>query len=123
MTKRMKRLVAVARAAATTWWAERAQLRAFLRIEPAPATPPPEPLESRVFLTAAHTLIGLDAFRLDPRFKDIDGSGTDIVIIDGNFDLKHTDFLDPGKNSRIRYSFDFGDNDADAHNVNDEHGT
>lgn len=62
---------------------------------------------------------GLQAFRADPRFAGIDGSGTAIVIIDTGIDLDHPAFgLDAdadGVADRIVYQHDFvGAGDAVA---------
>ena len=67
---------------------------------------------------------GLEAFRTDPRFAGIDGSGTAIVIIDTGIDLSHPHFGPDddadGVPDRLVYQFDFvGAGDAVA---NDGHG-
>ena len=54
-----------------------------------------------------------EAFRTDPRFSDIDGSGYATVILDTGIDLDHPFFGD-----RIVYSYDFADGDADASDRN-----
>ncbi len=54
-------------------------------------------------------LIGLDVFRADNRFKGIDGTGFNVVILDTGIDLDHPFFGD-----RIVYSYDFADGDANA---------
>ena len=59
-------------------------------------------------------VINLDAFRADPRFSGIDGSGFACVILDTGIDLDHPFF-----GSRIVYSYDFYDsNDSDASDFN-----
>jgi subtilisin family serine protease len=64
-------------------------------------------------------LINLDAFRADPRFAGINGSGFSSVIIDSGIDLNHP-FFGPDSNSdgiadRIVFQYDFsGSNDNDA---------
>lgn len=68
------------------------------------------------------TLIDLDDFRADQRFSGIDGSGFSAVILDTGIDRNHS-FFGPDLNGngiadRIVYSYDFGDNDADASDVN-----
>ncbi|MGB3401310.1 MAG: S8 family serine peptidase [Microcoleaceae cyanobacterium] len=60
----------------------------------------------------------LDAFRSDPRFEDIDGSGYAVVILDSGLDLDHP-FFGPdsdgnGVADRVVYQFDYGDYDANA---------
>ncbi|MEX2138202.1 MAG: S8 family serine peptidase [Pirellulales bacterium] len=76
-----------------------------------------EALEERRLLDA-NALIGLDLFRLDPRFAGIDGSGYSVVVIDHGADVNHFSFgpdLDSnGVADRIVLQHDFGDNDADA---------
>lgn len=67
-------------------------------------------------------LINLDDFRNDVRFTGIDGTGYSTVILDTGIDRNHT-FFGPDANNngisdRIVYSYDFGDNDADASDVN-----
>ena len=70
----------------------------------------------------AGTLVGLDAFRADPRFAGIDGSGVTTVVIDTGIDLNHSWFgpdLDGnGVADRIVYSYDFADGDANASDRN-----
>jgi len=72
------------------------------------------------------SLIGMDAFRADPRFAGIDGSGYSIVIIDTGIDLDHPFFGPDNDNDgvadRIVYHFDFAESDADATDV-DGHGS
>lgn len=73
--------------------------------------------EYRLFTNDSLPLINLtpsgssdtEAFRTDPRFANIDGSGYTAVIIDTGIDLDHPFFGD-----RIVYSYDFADGDADA---------
>ena len=59
----------------------------------------------------------MEAFRSDPRFGNIDGSGYATVIIDSGIDTNHSFFGD-----RVVYSYDFADNDAVALDRNG-HGT
>ena len=66
-------------------------------------------------------LTNIDAFRDDPRFAGIDGTGFATVIIDTGIDLDHPFFgpdadLD-GVADRIVYSYDFADGDTDASDV------
>ena len=72
------------------------------------------------------SLINLDDFQQDARFAGIDGSGYSIVILDSGIDLDHEAFGPDndgdGVADRIVYSYDVGDNDADA-NVRGGHGT
>ena len=68
--------------------------------------------------TEANDVINVDAFRADPRFAGIDGSGWSVAILDTGIDVDHPAF-GPDANSdgisdRIIYQFDFADNDADA---------
>lgn len=70
------------------------------------------------------SLIKIDDFRADPRFRGIDGSGFATVIIDTGIDLDHPFFgpdLDSnGVADRIIFGYDFsGANDPDA---SDTHG-
>ena len=72
-------------------------------------------------------LINLNAFRNDPRFAGIDGSGFSVVIIDTGIDLNHpffgTDADHNGISDRIVFSYDFsGSNDPDASDF-DGHGS
>ncbi len=60
----------------------------------------------------------MDAFRTDPRFADIDGSGYSVVILDTGMDLDN-EFFGPdsdgnGVADRVVYQFDYGNFDADA---------
>ncbi len=60
----------------------------------------------------------MDAFRTDPRFADIDGSGYSVVVLDTGMDLDN-DFFGPdsdgdGVADRVVYQFDYGNYDADA---------
>lgn len=59
----------------------------------------------------------MEAFRSDPRFANIDGSGYATVIIDSGIDDDHPFFGD-----RVIYRYDFADNDAVASDLNG-HGT
>ncbi len=77
-------------------------------------------------VTAAQSLFRLDQFFADPRFSGLIGTGASSVIIDSGIDLDHP-FFGPDANSdgisdRIRYQYDFADNDADATDV-DGHGS
>ncbi|MGD1880313.1 MAG: Calx-beta domain-containing protein [Kiloniellaceae bacterium] len=71
-------------------------------------------------------LIGVDDFRADARFADIDGSGYGIVIIDSGIDLDDpffgADNNGDGISDRIVYQYDFADNDGNAGDV-DGHGS
>ncbi|MEL7039577.1 MAG: S8 family serine peptidase [Cyanobacteria bacterium J06592_8] len=63
----------------------------------------------------------MEAFRTDPRFAGIDGSGFSVVVIDSGLDLDHP-FFGPdsdgnGIADRIVYQQDFADNDFDASDV------
>jgi Ca2+-binding RTX toxin-like protein len=65
------------------------------------------------------SLIRLDAFRADPHFAGINGSGETVVVIDTGIDLNHSFFgADANQNGvadRIAYSYDFsGSNDPNA---------
>jgi hypothetical protein len=70
----------------------------------------------------AAALVGLDDFRGDPRFANIDGSAFATVIIDTGIDLDHPYFgPDADHNGiadRIIYQYDFADNDPDASDRN-----
>ncbi|MGQ0628085.1 MAG: S8 family peptidase, partial [Phycisphaerales bacterium] len=71
---------------------------------------------------AARSLIGLDRFSSDARFRSITGSGFSTVILDTGIDLDHP-FFGPdadgnGVADRIVYQYDFADNDADASDRN-----
>ncbi|MGL5083704.1 MAG: FG-GAP-like repeat-containing protein [Microcoleaceae cyanobacterium] len=91
--------------------------------------------EFELFTDESTALVGLvpapadpsgTAFRTDPRFAGIDGSGFATVIIDTGIDLDHP-FFGPdadgnGIADRIVYQYDFADNDADASDV-DGHGS
>ncbi|MBD2169240.1 DUF4114 domain-containing protein [Calothrix membranacea FACHB-236] len=72
--------------------------------------------------TTASSLINLNAFRNDPRFTNIDGSGLTSVIIDTGIDLNHPFFgADKDGNGiadRIVYQYDFANNDTNASDVN-----
>ena len=75
-------------------------------------------------------IAGLDAFRADPRFAGITGSGQAIVILDTSFDLDHpafgTDADRNGAADRIVYHADFTSerNGANTLRTNiDDHGT
>lgn len=59
------------------------------------------------------SLIGMDAFRADPRYANIDGRGYATVILDTGIDKNHAFFGD-----RVVYTYDFGDGDADAKDRN-----
>jgi hypothetical protein len=76
-----------------------------------------EQLEARSLL-AAHTLIGLDLLRADPRFAGIDGRGYSAVVLDYGADLNHAAFGPDadgnGIADRIIYQQDFGNGDTDA---------
>ncbi|MGB6169172.1 MAG: S8 family serine peptidase, partial [Geitlerinemataceae cyanobacterium] len=81
--------------------------------------------EYRLFTNDSLPLINLtpsdsfdmEAFRTDPRFANIDGSGYTAVIIDSGIDLDHPFFSD-----RIVYSYDFADDDENASDY-DGHGS
>jgi hypothetical protein len=71
-------------------------------------------------------LINWDDFRAAPQFAGITGAGYSTVIIDTGIDLNHP-FFGPdtdnnGVADRIVYHYDFGNNDADASDVNN-HGS
>ena len=75
-------------------------------------------------MTAESTIqINLDDMRADPRFSQLDGRGTVVVVIDTGADLDHP-FFGPdadgnGIADRIVYQYDFvGANDADASDSN-----
>ncbi|MBX3413049.1 MAG: S8 family serine peptidase [Pirellulales bacterium] len=73
-------------------------------------------------LNVSSPLINLPAFRTDPRFAGINGSGFASVIIDTGIDLDHP-FFGPDADSngvadRIVYAWDFADNDSNASDVN-----
>ena len=78
-------------------------------------------------LVQSSPLINLDAFRADPRFAGINGSGFSSVIIDSGIDLNHP-FFGPDSDSdgiadRIVFQYDFsGSNDNDASDF-DGHGS
>lgn len=67
---------------------------------------------------SARSLLRLDAFNSDPRFRQFTGRGFASVILDTGIDLDHSAFgpdLDRnGVADRIVYQYDFADNDADA---------
>ncbi|MGB3240902.1 MAG: S8 family serine peptidase, partial [Geitlerinemataceae cyanobacterium] len=81
--------------------------------------------EYRLFTNDSLPLINLtpsdsfdmEAFRTDPRFANIDGSGYTAVIIDSGIDRDHPFFGD-----RIVYQEDFADHDKDASDY-DGHGS
>jgi VCBS repeat-containing protein len=68
--------------------------------------------------TPADVLTNVVAFRSDPRFHDITGKDTTVVVIDTGIDVDHPffgpDANDDGVDDRIVYQWDFADNDADA---------
>ena len=70
----------------------------------------------------ADTLVGLDAFRADPRFAGITGTRVTTVVIDTGIDLNHSWFGPDADNNgvadRIVYSYDFADQDANAGDLN-----
>ena len=74
----------------------------------------------------SNSVIGLDAFRTDPRFAGIDGSGWAIAILDTGMDVNHPAFGPDtdgnGVADRIVYQYDFVNNDADASD-DDDHGS
>jgi len=77
-------------------------------------------------VTPGQALIRLDQFFADPRFAGLSGAGASSVIIDSGINLSHP-FFGPDANGdgiadRIRYQYDFADNDADASD-HDGHGT
>jgi subtilase family serine protease len=83
----------------------------------APVFAPGDVVDAQPGTEALH-LIGLDQFRDDPRFGDVDGSGLAAVVIDTGIDLDHP-FFGPdadgnGIADRIVYQYDFADGDADA---------
>ncbi|MDY6805264.1 MAG: DUF4347 domain-containing protein [Cyanobacteriota bacterium] len=59
------------------------------------------------------SLIGMDAFRADPRYANIDGRGFATVILDTGIDADHPFFGD-----RVVHTYDFGEGDADAKDQN-----
>ncbi|MBY0335152.1 MAG: S8 family serine peptidase [Acetobacteraceae bacterium] len=73
------------------------------------------------------SLMRLDAFRADPRFRGIDGSGVAIAVLDTGIDLDHP-FFGPdadrdGVADRIAFQYDFsGANDASAQDTQ-QHGS
>lgn len=67
---------------------------------------------------SARSLLRLDAFNNDPRFRGFTGRGVSTVVLDTGIDLDHPAF-GPDANrdrvaDRIVYQYDFADNDADA---------
>jgi hypothetical protein len=70
----------------------------------------------------SNSLINLDAFRADPRFAGIDGSGFSTVVLDTGIDLDDPFFGPDADNNgvadRIVYHYDFADGDANASDVN-----
>jgi hypothetical protein len=70
----------------------------------------------------SNSLIRLTNFRADGRFTGIDGTGFSVAILDTGIDLNHPMFGPDadanGVADRIRYQWDFADNDADASDVN-----
>jgi subtilisin family serine protease len=66
----------------------------------------------------ADVLTNVASFRSDPRFQDINGKDTTVVIIDTGIDVDHPlfgpDTNHDGVADRIVYQWDFADNDADA---------
>ena len=82
----------------------------------------PETFPSSTVTATASQLISLNAFRSDPRFTGINGSGFASVIIDTGIDLNHpffgADANGDGVSDRIVYQYDFADNDADASDRN-----
>src|SRR5215212_9461981 len=78
-------------------------------------------------LIQSRPLVNLNAFRADPRFTGINGSGFSSVIIDTGIDLNHP-FFGPDSDSngiadRIVFQYDFsGSNDSDASDF-DGHGS
>lgn len=89
-----------------------------------------EKLEPRLAFSMADatSLINLDAFRSDPRFSGIDGSGTAIVFIDAGMVLNHP-FFGPdddrdGVADRIIHNYDFfGADDPSASAPHGHHGS
>jgi hypothetical protein len=87
--------------------------------------------EGGLFTDTSSTLISLEplpsnpdtnAFRTDPRFAGIDGSGFSVVVIDTGIDVDHP-FFGPdndgdGVADRIVYQYDFADDDPDASDTN-----
>ncbi len=78
---------------------------------------------SLVSAERAGGLIALDAFRADPRFAGIDGSGLSVVILDTGIDPDHPFFGADGDSNGVAdsvvYQWDFVHDDADA---SDDHG-
>jgi len=68
------------------------------------------------------SLIGLDDYYNDPLFANLKGTGYTTVIIDTGIYYDHNDYLDDYGNSRIVYSYNFGDDSYDASDLSD-HGT
>ena len=60
-------------------------------VEPAPIAPQDGGFPTPSLIEAGE-LIGLPAFRSDPNFAGIDGSGYSVVIIDSGLDLDHPFF-------------------------------
>jgi len=76
---------------------------------------------SPVPASITNSLIGMDRFRADPRFADINGQGFTTVILDSGIDLNHPFFgADRDGNGiadRIVYQYDFADGDSNASDV------
>lgn len=84
------------------------------------------PLVSPALTLSGHQA-NIEAFRNDPNFAGIDGSGFAIVVLDTGIDLDHPHFgpdLDQdGVSDRIVYQWDFADNDGSAQAASNGHGT
>src|SRR3954467_3797287 len=125
MRSGMKRYLAVARAAAAAWGGRRASVREALRkVGSGHVLMTAQPLEQRVMLNGQQELnvLGVSAFRADPRFAGINGKDQVIVVIDNAFDVSHKEFQTGGV-SRIDKAYDAADQDDVTLNVHGTHGT
>ena len=84
----------------------------------------PAPLPGQILPQTAQSgsLIRMDAFRNDPLFAGIDGSGYAVVICDTGLDVDHPFFGSDGDNDgisdRIVFQYDFAHNDFNASDFN-----